>query len=105
MAKLHVRKGDTVKVLNGKDKGTVGEVLKALPKEERVIVKGVAMVKKSVRPTQMNPRGGIVTKEAPIHVSRVQLVDPKTGQPTRVSHVIKEDGTKVRVSKKSGTEF
>ena len=65
-AKLHVRKGDTVKVLSGKDRGATGEIIRALPSEGRVVVKGVALMKKSVRPTQVNPRGGIITKEAPI---------------------------------------
>jgi large subunit ribosomal protein L24 len=105
MAKLHVRKGDTVKVLNGKDKGTVAEVIQAMPKEGRVKVKGVALVKKSVRPTQANPRGGIITKEAAIDASRVQLVCPKCGKPTRVNHVVNAEGKKVRVCKKCGAEF
>jgi large subunit ribosomal protein L24 len=105
MAKLNVRKGDTVKVLNGKDAGATGEIVRALPSEGRVVVKGVAMVKKSVRPTAANPRGGIVTKEAPIHVSRVQLICPKCGKPTRVGHAHNAEGTKVRVCKKCGAEF
>ncbi|MEE8715669.1 MAG: 50S ribosomal protein L24 [Coriobacteriales bacterium] len=105
MAKLHVRKGDTVKVLNGKDKGTVAEVIKAMPSDGRVVVKGVALVKKSVRPTQVNPRGGIITKEAAIDASRVQLVCPKCGKPTRVNHVVNAEGKKVRVCKKCGAEF
>jgi large subunit ribosomal protein L24 len=105
MAKLHVRKGDTVKVLSGKDAGATGEIIRALPKDGRVVVKGVAMMKKSVRPSQANPRGGIVTKEAPISVSRVQLICPKCGKPTRVGHAFDAEGKKVRVCKKCGAQF
>ena len=105
MAKLHVRKGDNVMVLNGKDKGTVAEISKASPSEGRVIVKGVALVKKSVRPTQANPRGGIITKEAKIDASRVMLVCPKCGKPTRVGHAFNDEGKKVRVCKKCGAQF
>lgn len=104
-AKLHVRKGDTVKVLSGKDRGTVSEVLRCYPDEGRVVVKGVAMMKKSVRPTQANPRGGIITKEAKIYASRVQLVCPKCGKATRVGHAWNAEGKKVRVCKKCGAEF
>lgn len=104
-AKLHVRRGDTVKVLSGKDRGVVAEVLRAFPSEGRVIVKGVGLVKKSVRPTQANPRGGIVTKEAKIYASRVQLVCPKCGKATRVGHGVNAEGKKVRICKKCGAEF
>ena len=72
--KMNIRKGDKVQVITGKDKGKQGVVLRGLPKEERVLVEGVNMVKKAMRPTQQNPQGGIVTKEAPIHVSNVMLV-------------------------------
>ncbi len=105
MAKLHVRRGDTVRILSGKDKGATGEVIKAFPSEGRVIVKGVALVKKSVRPTQDNPRGGIITKEAKIYASRCQLVCPKCGKGTRVGHAFDENGKKVRVCKKCGAQF
>ena len=105
MAKLNVRKGDIVKVLSGKDKGATGEILRAMPREGRVVVKGVAMMKKSVRPSQNNPRGGIIEKEAPIYVSRVQLICPKCGKPTRINHVVNAEGKKVRVCKKCGAEF
>ena len=107
MAKMNVRKGDIVKVLSGKDAGVTAEVLRALPSEGRVVVKGVAMMKKAMRPSQSNPRGGIVTKEAPIYVSRVQLVCPKCGKPTRVGHGAGKgvDGNKVRICKKCGAEF
>lgn len=102
---LHVRKGDTVKVISGKDRGVTSEVLRAFPSEGRVIVKGVAMMKKSMRPTQANPRGGIITKEAKINVSNVQLVCPKCGMATRVGHAMNAEGKKVRVCKKCGAEF
>lgn len=105
MAKLNVRKGDVVKVLSGKDAGATGEILRALPSEGRVVVKGVALIKKSVRPSQSNPRGGIITKEAPIYVSRVQLICPKCGKPTRVGHGWNAEGKKVRVCKKCSAEF
>ncbi|MBR2836306.1 MAG: 50S ribosomal protein L24 [Coriobacteriales bacterium] len=105
MPKLHVRKGDTVKVLSGKDAGATGEVLRALPQQGRVVVKGVAIVKKSVRPSQNNPRGGIIQKEAPIAAARVQLICPECKKPTRVNHKVTEAGKKVRVCKKCGHEF
>lgn len=105
MAKLNVRKGDTVKVLSGKDKGKTGEILRAMPKDGRVVVKGVAIMKKSMRPTQTNPRGGIIEKEAPINVSRVQLICPKCGKPTRINHGKNAEGKTVRICKKCGAEF
>ncbi|GEK34087.1 50S ribosomal protein L24 [Kurthia sibirica] len=98
---MHVKKGDKVKVLTGKDKGKEGVILSAFPKKDRVLVEGVNIVKKHVKPNQLNPQGGIVSQEAAIHVSNVMLIDPKTGEPTRVSSKI-EDGKKVRVSKKTG---
>lgn len=98
---MHVKKGDKVKVITGKDKGKEGIVLAAFPKKDRVIVEGVNIVKKHVKPNQLNTQGGIVSQEAPIHVSNVMLIDPKTGEPTRVGYKI-ENGKKVRVAKKSG---
>ncbi len=97
-----IKKGDYVVVLTGKDKGQKGEVLKVFPKDERVVVKGVKMVKRHVRPTQADPEGGIKTFEAPIHVSNVAHLDPKDGVPTRVGFKTLKDGKKVRVAKKSG---
>jgi large subunit ribosomal protein L24 len=98
--KLNVKKGDTVVVIAGADKGTKGEVLEVIPSKNRVIVDQVNSVKKHQKPTQDNP-GGIIEKAAPIHISNVMLVDPKTGEPTRVGR--KEvDGKIVRYSKKSG---
>jgi large subunit ribosomal protein L24 len=102
MASLHVKKGDRVVVLAGKDKGKSGEILSASPKEQRVVVQGVNMVKRHTRPSQANPQGGIVEKEASIHVSNVAHADPKDGKPTRVGSKVLEDGRKVRVAKRSG---
>jgi large subunit ribosomal protein L24 len=95
-----IKKGDKVVVLSGKDKGKTGTVSRVLPKDGKVVVSGVNTVKRHQRPTQMNA-GGIEEKDAPIHVSNVALVDPKSGEPTRVGFQIK-DGKKVRVAKKSG---
>ncbi len=101
MAKLHVKKGDKVQVISGKDKGKQGVILAAYPAKERVVVEGVNIVKKHSKPNQASPQGGILEREAPIHVSNVMLLDPTTNKPTRVGHKI-VDGKKVRVSKKTG---
>ncbi|EUJ28124.1 50S ribosomal protein L24 [Listeria sp. FSL L7-1582] len=98
---MHVKKGDKVQVITGKDKGKSGKIIAAFPKKDRVIVEGLNMVKKHTKPSNVNPQGGILNVEAPIHVSNVMLIDPKTGEPTRVNREIK-DGKKVRVAKKSG---
>ena len=98
---MHVKKGDKVMVISGKDKGKTGVILTAFPKKDRVLVEGVNIVKKHMKPNQANPQGGIVSQEAAIHVSNVMLIDPKTGEPTRVGYKV-EDGKKVRVAKKSG---
>ncbi|BAC12086.1 50S ribosomal protein L24 [Oceanobacillus iheyensis HTE831] len=98
---MHVKKGDKVKVLSGKDRGKEGTVLEAFPKNERVLVEGVNMVQKHAKPSQENPQGGILNIEAPIHVSNVLPVDPKSGEPTRVGYEVK-DGKKIRIAKKSG---
>jgi large subunit ribosomal protein L24 len=104
MVKLHIRKGDEVIILTGKDKGQKGKVLKVLVKEQKAIVEGWNMVSKSMKPSAKNPQGGIVKQEAPIHISNLSLIDPKSGKPTRVS--IKHDGKNViRISKKSGEEI
>lgn len=100
---MRIKKGDKVKVITGAYKGTIGEVTKVFPKEDKVIVEGVNMVKKHLRPTQQNPDGGIVEKEAKIHVSNVMLYDEKAKQASRVKYEMK-DGKKVRVYKKSGAE-
>ena len=95
--KLSIRKGDRVQVIAGKDKGKKGKVLFALPKDERVVVEHIAMVKRHMRPTQKSQQGGIQEREAAIHVSNVQLICPSCGQPTRVGHRIAENGVKVRI--------
>jgi large subunit ribosomal protein L24 len=96
-----IKKGDRVVVLAGKDKGRQGAVLRMLPKDERVVVEGLNMVQRHTRPTQADPQGGIKHKEAPLHVSNVALVDPKSGGPTKVGFRV-EGGKKVRFAKKSG---
>jgi large subunit ribosomal protein L24 len=98
---LHVKKGDKVQVISGKDKGKQGVILEAYPKQNRVLVEGVNVVKKHAKPSQANPQGGILSQEAPIHASNVMPLDPKTGVPTRIGYKT-VDGTKVRVAKKSG---
>lgn len=98
---MFVKKTDKVKVITGKDKGKEGVVLAAFPKTDRVIVEGVNMIKKHQKPSAAAPQGGIIEKEASIHVSNVMLIDPSTNEPTRVG--FKDvDGKKVRVSKKTG---
>ena len=97
---MRIKKGDQVIVITGRDKGKTGEVIKSMPKENKVIVQGINLVKRHTKPTQESA-GGIVTKEAPIHVSNVALIDPKDGKATRVGFKV-ENGQKVRVSKRSG---
>jgi len=101
MPKLKIKKGDKVVVITGRDKGKVGEVKKVLPTENRVIVDGVNMIKRHTRPSAGDP-GGIVEKEASIHLSNVAYVDPKTDKPTRIGYKTLEDGRKVRYAKRSG---
>jgi large subunit ribosomal protein L24 len=101
MAGLKIKKGDRVMVITGKDKGRTGEVLKVLPKENRVVVQGVNVVKRHTRAAMGNP-GGIVEKEATIHASNVAHIDPKDNKPTRVGYKQLEDGRKVRVARRSG---
>ena len=95
---MHVKKGDKVRVISGKDKGKTGVILAAFPKESRVLVEGVNIVKKHSKPSQVNPQGGIISQEAPIHVSNVMPIDPKSGNPTRVGYKT-VDGKKVRTAK------
>jgi large subunit ribosomal protein L24 len=101
MAKLKIRKGDHVVVLTGKDKGKHGEVLKVMPGESRAIVKAVAMIRRHQRQTATQD-GGIISKEAAIHISNLALEDPKDGKPTRVGYKFLKDGRKVRFAKRSG---
>ncbi len=99
--RMHVKTGDKVKVITGKDKGKEGVILKTFPKKDRVIVEGINIVKKHRKASQTNPTGGILEEAAPIHVSNIMLIDAKTGEPTRVGSKV-VDGKKVRVSKKTG---
>ena len=101
MAAAKIKKGDKVVVLSGKDKGKHGEVTKAIPKEGKVIVKGVNIITRHRKPTQTNPQGGLEKAEAPLHVSKVALEDPKTGKPTRVRFGMQGD-KKVRIAVRSG---
>lgn len=105
MSKLHIKKDDTVYVNAGEDKGKTGRVLKVLVKDQRAIVEGINMVFKSTKPNAKNPQGGIVKKEAPVHISNLNVVDPKTGKPTRIGRKKGADGKLVRYSKKSGEEI
>lgn len=105
MGMMKIRKGDRVRVISGKDKGAEGVVLKALPQRGRVVVENVAVMKKAVRPTAANPKGGIIEREASIDVSNVMLIDPKSGEPTRVGIKRTAEGKRVRVSKKTGEEL
>ena len=100
-----IKKGDRVIVRAGRDKGRQGEVLRVMPAEGRVVVQGVQMVRRHQKPNVANPQGGIISKEAPIHVSNVSLLDPKDGKPTRVGFKFLEDGRKVRYAKRSGEQI
>ncbi|QQE78522.1 50S ribosomal protein L24 [Alicyclobacillus sp. SO9] len=102
MPKVRIKKGDKVVVVAGKDKSKKGSVLQVFPKESRVLVEGVNVVKRHTKPNAANPEGGILEKEAPIHISNVAVADPKSGEPTRVGYKVLEDGKKVRYAKKSG---
>ena len=103
--KLHVKKGDTVVILSGKDNGKQGKVLEVSPKEQKVIVEGCNMVTKHVKPRRAGENGGIVKAEGALYASKVMLVCPKCGKPTRLAHKILADGTKARLCKKCGETF
>ncbi|MBR3389124.1 MAG: 50S ribosomal protein L24 [Prevotella sp.] len=105
MKKMHIKKGDTVIVLAGEDKGKTGKVLQVLKEKEQAIVEGVRIVTKSAKPSAKNPQGGFIKMEAPIHISNISLIDPKSGKPTRISIKKTDDGKKVRIAKKSGEEI
>jgi large subunit ribosomal protein L24 len=105
MSKLHIKKGDTVFVNAGEDKGNTGRVLKVLVKESRAIVEGINMVSKNTKPNAKSPQGGIVKKEASIHISNLNVLDPKIGKPTRVGRKLNEAGKLVRFAKKSGEDI
>ncbi len=102
--KIRLRQGDRVKVISGRSKGVEGRILSVFRETGRVIVEGANIIKKAQRPTQNNPQGGIIEIEAPIHVSNVQIIDPKTSEVTRVAYKFDEVG-KYRVSAKSGVRF
>ena len=105
MSKLHIKKGDTVYVNAGNDKGKTGRVLRVLVSKNRAVVEGLNMVSKSAKPSAKHPQGGIIKMEATIHVSNLNLLDPKSGKPTRVGRRKNEEGKTVRYSKKSGEEI
>ena len=99
---MKIRKGDTVKVLAGNDRGKTGTVIHVIPEKDRVIVEKINLIKRHQKPTQRVPQGGIVEREAPIHMSNVMVLDPKTGDPTRIGSKQLEDGKRERVAKRSG---
>lgn len=101
---LHVKKGDQVKVLKGKDRGKTGKILRSIPSEGRVVVEKVNMVRKAMRPTQQNPQGGLTSIEAPLDASNVMLICPKCNEATRTGHK-RENGKKIRVCKKCGKDI
>lgn len=103
--KLHIKKGDTVYVNAGDNKGQQGKVLEVIVEKQRAIVEGVNMVSKHTKPNAANPQGGIVKQEAPIHISNLQPLDPKSGKPTRVGRKLNDKGKLVRVAVKSGEEI
>ena len=105
MSKLHIKKGDTVYVNAGESKGKQGRVLRVLVKDRKAIVEGLNIVKKSTKPSAKNPQGGIVEMEAPIHISNLNLIDPKSGKPTRIGRREGANGKLVRYAKKSGEEI
>ncbi len=103
--KLHIKKGDQVFVNTGEDKGRQGRVLEVFRKKDRAIVEGVNMVSKHTKPNAQSPQGGITKQEAPIHISNLNLVDPSTGEPTRIGRKLNDKNKLVRISKKSGEEI
>lgn len=105
MSKLHIKKGDTVYVNSGEDKGKTGTVLQVLVTKGRAVVEGINMISKHSKPNAQNPQGGIEKKEASIHISNLNLVDPKTGEPTRIGRKKDSKGKFVRYAKKSGEEI
>ena len=104
MKKIHIKKGDTVYVNAGNDKGKTGKVLTVIPEKDRAIVEGINMVSKHTKPNSKQPQGGIIKREASIHISNLNLVDPKSGKATRVGYRMDGD-KKVRYAKKSGEEI
>lgn len=105
MNKVHVKTGDTVVVINGKNRGKKGKVMQVSPSEGKVIVEGVNMVTKHVKPRQMGEPGGLIKAESALYANKVQLVCPKCGEPTRVGHAIGSNNKKMRVCKKCNAQF
>jgi large subunit ribosomal protein L24 len=103
--KLHIKKGDTVFVNSGESKGQQGRVLEVIRKSDRAIVEGINLVSKSTKPNAKSPQGGILKKEASVHISNLMVVDPSTGKPTRIGRKANGEGRLVRYSKKSGEEI
>ncbi len=105
MSKSHIKKGDIVYVLAGEDRGKEGRVLKVLVQKQKALVEGINMVTKATKPNAQHPQGGLIKMEAPINISNLSLIDPKSGKPTRVGFKKEENGEKIRYSKKSGEEI
>ena len=105
MSKLHIKKGDIVFVNAGEDKGKTGRVLKVFIEKQRALVEGINLISKSTKPNAKSPQGGFQKKEAPVHISNLNVLDPKTGKPTRVGRKLNAKGVLVRISKKSGEEI
>ncbi|MAG03616.1 MAG: 50S ribosomal protein L24 [Acidimicrobiaceae bacterium] len=102
---MKIKKGDTVRILAGKDRGREGEVTRALPSEEKVIVEGVNMAKRHQKPTSATMQGGIIDKAMPLHVSNVAIISPSDGEPTRVGYRFDADGVKVRICRRTGVDL
>jgi large subunit ribosomal protein L24 len=102
MAKFHIKKGDTVMVIAGESKGQSGRIIRVIPKQNRAVVEGINMVYKHQKPSATNPQGGRIEMEAPLHISNLMLVDPKSGEPTRTGRKSDENGKRARYAKKSG---
>ena len=105
MNKFHIRKGDTVFVNAGEDKGKTGKVIRVITEKRRAVVEGVNIVSKNQKPNAKYPQGGIIKMEAPIHISNLNVIDPASGKPTRIGHRKNEEGKTIRYAKKSGEEI
>ena len=105
MNKFHIRKGDTVFVNAGEDKGKTGKVIRVITEKKRAVVEGVNIVSKNQKPNAQYPQGGIIKMEAPIHISNLNVIDPASGKPTRIGHRKNEEGKTIRYAKKSGEEI
>ncbi|MCG2647322.1 50S ribosomal protein L24 [Alloprevotella tannerae] len=105
MNKFHIRKGDTVFVNAGEDKGKTGKVIRVITEKKRAVVEGVNIVSKNQKPNAKYPQGGIIKMEAPIHISNLNVIDPVSGKPTRIGHRKNEEGKTIRYAKKSGEEI